>query len=68
MLLVKKLFQNLLTYTFNSFQLTFVDEVSNGSGTNGGRQLVPGLLYIDDKAPKYKVIIMLLIIVHYDDR
>ena len=45
-----------------------MDEVSNGSGTNGGRQLVPGLLYIDDKAPKYKVIIMLLIIVHYDDR
>merc|ERR1719189_1719829 len=35
-------------------KLTFVDEVSNGSGTNGGRQLVPGLLYIDDKAPKYK--------------
>ena len=43
-------------------QLTFVDEVKSGSvssaGTtaaNGGRQLVPGLIYIDDKAPKYKV-------------
>jgi len=35
-------------------KLTFVDEVNNGSVTNGGRQLVPGLLYIDDKAPKYK--------------
>ena len=33
-----------------------MDEVSNGSVSNGGRQLVPGLLYIDDKAPKYKVI------------
>jgi len=31
-----------------------VDEVNNGSVSNGGRQLVPGLLYIDDKAPKYK--------------
>ena len=45
-----------------SSQLTFVDEVKSGSvssaGTtaaNGGRQLVPGLIYIDDKAPKYKV-------------
>merc|ERR1719357_267033 len=41
-------------------KLTFVDEVKSGSvssaGTaaNGGRQLVPGLIYIDDKAPKYK--------------
>merc|ERR1719189_655916 len=35
-------------------KLTFVDEVNNGSVSNGGRQLVPGLLYIDDKAPKYK--------------
>jgi double-stranded RNA-binding protein Staufen len=35
-------------------KLTFVDEVNNGAVTNGGRQLVPGLLYIDDKAPKYK--------------
>ena len=32
-----------------------MDEVNNGSVSNGGRQLVPGLLYIDDKAPKYKV-------------
>merc|ERR1719300_1591588 len=35
-------------------KLTFVDEVNNGCANNGGRQLVPGLLYIDDKAPKYK--------------
>ena len=68
LIVIKNCFRIYSTYTFNSFQLTFVDEVSNGSGTNGGRQLVPGLLYIDDKAPKYKVIIMLLIIVHYDDR
>ena len=44
-----------LFIVLNTFQLTFVDEVNNGSVTNGGRQLVPGLLYIDDKAPKYKV-------------
>ena len=44
-----------------SFQLTFVDEVNNGSVSNGGRQLVPGLLYIDDKAPKYKVGVILMI-------
>merc|ERR1719357_2110765 len=40
-------------------KLTFVDEVKSGSSSagtaaNGGRQLVPGLIYIDDKAPKYK--------------
>merc|ERR1719339_933193 len=33
-------------------KLTFVDEVNNGSVSNRGRQLVPGLLYIDEKAPK----------------
>ena len=58
-----------MIYDMNTFQLlqhkysqlTFVDEVKSGSvssaGTtaNGGRQLVPGLIYIDDKAPKYKV-------------
>ena len=35
-----------------SLQLTFVDEVPS---VQGGRQLVPGLLYIDDKGAKYKV-------------
>ena len=38
-----------------------MDEVNNGSVSNGGRQLVPGLLYIDDKAPKYKVCDILII-------
>ena len=38
-----------------------MDEVNNGSVSNGGRQLVPGLLYIDDKAPKYKVCDILMI-------
>ena len=33
-------------------QLTFVDEVPP---VQGGRQLAPGLLYIDDKGAKYKV-------------
>lgn len=38
-------------------KLTFVDEVSApGAPCHAGRQLVPGLIYIDDKAPgtKYK--------------
>jgi len=34
-------------------KLTFVDELNPPPGP-GGRQLVPGLLYIDDKASKYK--------------
>ena len=52
---MENLFREQFFTVINSSQLTFVDEVNNGSVSNGGRQLVPGLLYIDDKAPKYKV-------------
>ena len=37
------------------FQLTFVEDVKGeetGSSGSCGRQLVPGLLYLDDKASK----------------